>query len=97
MSYNLDKLCSDFLTKVQLESDFITNQIDKSYTEDKDKLKLAEKYQEQIDDFLSKYNHTFVRLTNEDTNEFLGLDKKCGDKLDVIVDKFKNYIINLKE
>ena len=97
MLYNLDKLCSDFLAKVQSESDFIVKQIDNSYKEDKNKENLEEIYQEQIDDFMSKYGNTFAGIINSDTNEVLGLDKECSNKLDNIVNNLKNYITSLKE
>ena len=96
MTHNLEKLCSDFLIKVQSESDSITNRIDTSYKEDNDKEKLFEKYEEQIDTFLEKYNYAFVGIVNKDTNEVLDIDKKCSDKLDEIVNKLKNYIADLK-
>lgn len=97
MSFNLNNLCLEFLNKVQSESDFITDQIDTSYKENKDKESLEDIYQEQIDDFMSKYRNTFVGIINSDTNEVVGLDKECSDKLDVIVSNLKNYITDLKE
>ena len=97
MSYNLSILCSEFITKVQSESDFITKQIDASYKENTDKETLEDIYQEQIDVFMSKYRDSFAGIVNSDTNEVLGLDKECSDKLDVIVNNLKSYITDLKQ
>ncbi|WP_445908806.1 hypothetical protein [Yeosuana sp.] len=97
MSHNLNTLCSEFITKVQSESDFITKQIDASYKENTDKETLEDIYQEQIDDFMSKYRNTFAGIINSDTNEVVGLDKECSDKLDTIVSNLKNYITDLGE
>ncbi len=97
MSYNLSVLCSQFITKVQSESDFITKQIDTSYKENTNKEILEDIYQEQIDDFMSKYRNTFAGIINSDTNEVVGLDKECSDKLDGIVINLKNYITDLGE
>ncbi len=96
MSFNLNNLCLEFINKVQSESDFITNQINTSYRENKDKESLEEIYQEQINDFMYKYRNTFAGIINSDTNEVLGLDKECSDKLDVIVSNLKTYITDLK-
>ena len=95
MSHNIDNLCQDFLNKVQTESDFITSQIDTSFKEDKSKEEIILEYQEQIDNFLYKYNNTFAGLVNKNTDKVLGLDKKCSDKLEDIVNKIKNYITDL--
>jgi hypothetical protein len=97
MSYDLSNLFSDFLTKVKSESDYITNQIDISHKENKGKETLEETYQEQIDDFMSKYRNTLAGIINSDTKEILGIDKECSDKLDAIVSNLKNYITNLNE
>lgn len=96
MSFNLNNLCLEFINKVQSESDFITNQINTFYKENKDKESLEEIYQEQINDFMYKYRNTFAGIINSDTNEVLGLDKECSDKLDVIVSNLKTYITDLK-
>jgi len=95
MLHNLDKLCSDFLNTVQTESNLITDQISASYKKDKDKEKLVEKYQEQINTFLSKYGGTFAGFMNKDTNEVLSIDEKCSEKLEEIVSRLKNYIKHL--
>jgi hypothetical protein len=95
MSQNLKNLCSEFIIKVQSESDFITNQIDISYKENKDKESLEKIYQKQIDDFMSKYRNSFAGIINSDTKEVLGLDKECSDKLEIIVNNVKTYITDL--
>lgn len=97
MNYNLNELCLEFLNKVQSESDFITKQIDNSYKENKDKEELFQTYQEQIYDFMSKYRSALAGLVNSKTDEFLGLDDECSNKLEIIVNNLKNYISDLKE
>lgn len=97
MLHNLNQLCSDFLNTVQIESDFIINQINTSYKKELDKEKLVEEYKGQINDFLNKYKGTFAGLINNDTKEVLSIDEECSKKLKEIVNRLKNYIADLKE
>jgi hypothetical protein len=97
MSINLDLLCSEMINDIQKESDTITQQISIFYKENKDKKTVNSKFQQQIDDFLIKYDYTHAGLINTRTNEIISIDTKCSEKLNEVVNNLKNYIRNLDE
>ena len=69
MQHNLDLLCSEMINNIQKESDVITNQIDNFYQSNKNKEDIKNlienKFQEQTEDFKSKYAYTFAGLINK--------------------------------
>lgn len=97
MSCNLDSFCAELISNIKKESDFITTKIDIDYKENKDKWLIIEKYQLQIDEFLYKYSHSLAGIINTNTNELLGIDKKCTEKIKEVTTRLKSYITDLEE
>ena len=97
MKLELKSLCDEMLSKVQVESDKITKQIDIFYLENKDKELTENTFQEQIDDFRHTYENSLAVLINTDTNEFYQIDSECSEKLNTIIENLKNYITDLEE
>lgn len=99
MAHYLDKLCFEMISNIQKESDIITSQIDVFYKENKNKKdvkNLAEnKFQEQIEDFNSKYAYTWAGLINKATKEVVEINVECSEQLKDVVNKLKNYISEL--
>ena len=94
MQDNLNNLCFELLSKAEKESDFITKQIDSYYKENKNRENIESEFQEQIDEFRGKYANTYTMLT-DDKNNKLGFDLDCSKKLEIIVNKLKNYTDSL--
>ena len=96
MKLELKALCDEMLSKVQVESDKITKQIDAFYQENKDKELTENTFQEQITEFLRVYENSLAVLINTDTNQFYQIDSECSEKLKTIIENLKNYITDLK-
>ena len=96
MKLELKALCDEMLSKVQVESDKITKQIDAFYQENKDKELTENTFQEQIDEFLSIYGNSLAGLIDKNTNHLYQIDSECSEKLKTIIENLKNYITDLK-
>ena len=46
---------------------------------------------------LNKYSHSLAGIINTNTNELLGIDKKCTEKIKEVTTRLKSYITDLEE